>query len=299
MPLAAPHVSERLPCCVLAESRVIPTTLRSPYNMADDSAVEQVILQHPHTAHLIAFDDECDPLPSSTPTGPLVLYGFFSTLHTVNADNVGAAQASAYLLPWRGETVDRYDVRLLLDEQWVEGAVEERPTLGKRKRQSTQDAEVAEEGEDKKPRDDTDDDEDMPIDGDDRAKQREAPLRDELSSGEWEMTGLEWERYRDITSEHSQYDTEDDEDASSTVTRGAGRQWHYEYSEERQPAGPQKTEWGVEDEDVMPEPSPSTPRPSSPPPPPFTPSFSVPQHIQLVHNTSHLCHTSCIPRNLC
>ena len=246
-----------------------------------------MVLQHPRSVPLSAIGHDSDPLPASPPSGPLVLYGFSSTLHTVTADNLAAAQASTHLLPWSGETVDRYDVRLLLEEQSAApAAAEQQQRPGKRKRHSADEVETEEETQSP---DASDDDESMLAEDNDRASQREAPLRDELSSGEWRMADLEWERYRDLQDEDEDEMEDEDVDASVSNERGTGRQWQYNYKRERQQSPPLARETQWRQEHVDPVSPPSMLRPSSPPPPPFKPPFPVPLHIQLVHCiTSHM-----------
>ena len=260
--------------------------------MAEGAAEKpQVLMQHPRHADPVSSalnDDRPDPLPSSPPTGALVVLGFSSTLHPITADNIAAVNAFEHLLPCFDETVDRYDVRLLLDE----------PTAG-RSSVGGDDTELQ-----------ANNDSDASIDErvqllaeEDKARLREAPLRDENSSGEWQMANLEWERYRDLDSDHSDDESEENDTAAPASDRRAGKQWHYNYSSEKpQQTKPRKrrreTEQGVIDDDADDTLPPQTPpkpmRPTSPPAPPFEPSFRVPLNVQLVRlscTIQHLLHS--------
>ena len=258
----------------------------------DDTADEQVLMLHPRNAASLRASDEQrdDSLPSSTPTGSLVVHSFACTVHTVTTDNIAAVRASTYLLPWRGETVDRYDVRLLLDEQAAAGGGQWQQRSGKRKRPTREgDRQHGEDDEEAEAQSGTDsvDDERAVADEDDRTRQREALLRNECSSGEWQMAELEWERYKDLTDERSEHEMDEDDDGDALISASsAGNRWHYDYSSEQQPSRPQDTGRQAAADKEQPEPWPWFARPSSPPPPPFKPSFPVPPYIPLVwHNT--------------
>ena len=275
-------VAHRLLAFTTASLSLCRPLLDWPDNTMAD---EVVLVQHPRNAPLnIASSDDFDPLPASTPTGSLIVYGFSSTLHSVTADNIAAAQASSYLLPWRGETVDRYDVRLLLEEpttaleaQWQRS--------GKRKREQAPNKRATEEEEEEPlAYDDSDGEERLLAEEEDKARQREAPFRDECSSGELQLAELELERYRDLSPEL--VDRSMEEDGATNRRQGTGRQWHYGYNKEQQLAEPREKEVETEKVNAALETSPVPLRPSSPPPRPFIPPFPVPLHIQLVNTTS-------------
>ena len=264
--------------------------------MNQDDAAEQTLLQHPRNTLLPASIHDGDSLPTSRPTGSLALYGLSSTLHTVTADNIAAAQAqaSSFLLPWRGETVDRYDVRLLLDEQTA--AVGERPQrLGKRKRQTSEQQQSTEEEDGRVSNFSSSED---LGDEDDSTLLREALLPYEVSSGHWRLEEMERERYRDLADEQSDSEMEDDEpEATATQQAAAGRQWHYEYGRQRLHERRQEAGWKADEDDTAAEAASAVlPRPSSPPPPPFKPSFHVPPHVELVHHQSRALHARYTPR---